>query len=199
MLRAALLDRDKWKQHEADGTLVSWIAELAFWRSGFAGPLDPLVQAVRGMKYRRDISGTVAGPQFGSLLQNVQDIIGVFTNNTPGTNTQERKAAKALYNLTLGPLVTYGAAAAPGGSVTGPLLGAAATVGGSGSVQDSFATLLAGPAFDPATQKRVKHADGSTTVQPKSASDVQHAAELKRERERQARLKAMRAAANANR
>jgi hypothetical protein len=190
IIRAALLDSDKWDEKDKEGELAAWIAELAFWRSGFAGPLDPLVQAVRGIKYQRDFTSLTAGPQFGSLFQNVQDIAGLMVNNAPGTNTNERKAAKAFYNLTIGPAFTWAAAAAPGGAVIGPALGMLATAAGSGAARDYFADKLAGPELNKKTEKRVKQADGSTIVRDKTPQELRATEARKRDKERKTQREA---------
>ena len=188
IIRAALLDWDKWQEKEKKGELWSWLSELAFWRMGAAGLLDPLVQAFRGIKYQRDITGLSAGAQFGALLQNIQDMVAPFQGtNSPNTNTAERKAAKAVWNTAGGPLIAWATSAAPLGPLVGPVLGLINVYAGSGKTQNAVADIAVGPSNSPAAKKAAKAASG----------DIDSAAELKAERKaRRAEEKAANAAVN---
>lgn len=189
VLRAALMDTDKWKEHEKKGDLWEWIAELAFWRLGMAGPLDPLVQAFRGLKYQRDLTSLTAGPAAGSILQNIQDIGSYFVRpNAEGNNTQARKAARATYNLTIGPAFTWAAANAPGGPLTGTLAGLAAMYAGSGEAQERFTTAVAGEKFDPVTMKKEKGEDGKVMVRKKTPEELAASLERTKKEETRKRL-----------
>ena len=199
--RAALLDSDRWEDEEKKGNLGAWLRELAFWRMGFAGPLDPLVQAVRGIKYQRDMTSLTAGPQLGALMQNIQDISGwavqaignLISGEVATTNTQQRKAAKAFYNLMIGPVFSFAAAATPAGPAGGAILGMVQMFTGSGGARDAFASWLAGEKFDKETQKREKTPEGGYTVREKTPSEIRRSERAKRARERKKEREARRA------
>lgn len=194
VLRAWLLDRDKWEEHERKGTLVQWLSELAFWRTGAAGILDPVVQAFRGLKYERDLTGLVAGPQVGSILQNIQDIGKWAGSMGQEGSAQGRKAARAAYNLTLGPLFTWAAASAPGGPVVGTAAAWAAMVAGSGQAQERVSTWWAGKKFDRTLQKRTTDAEGNQTVRDKTPEELRQSLKrTKKEQTRQRLLQELRA------
>ncbi|MET0312329.1 MAG: LPD1 domain-containing protein [Burkholderiaceae bacterium] len=176
IVRAALLDWEKWQEKDRKGELGSWLAELAFWRMGAAGLFDPLVQAVRGIKWQRDITGLTAGAQYSALLQNIQDMLAPFTGrNSPNTNTAERKAAKAVWNTAGGPLIAWATAASPLGPLVGPLMGLVNVYAGSGQAQEGVANIVVGKPDSPNAKKAAKAASGE--YDPK--------AELKAERKRQ--------------
>lgn len=186
IIRAALLDWEKWQEKDKKGDLASWLMELAFWRMGAAGLLDPLVQAYRGVKYSRDITSLTAGAQYGALLQNIQDMLAPFNGrNSPNTNTAERKAAKAAWNVAGGPLIAYATAASPLGPLVGPVMGLVNVYAGSGQAQEGVANVLVGKPDSPAAKKAAKAASG----------DYDPKAEIKAERKaRRAEEKAARAA-----
>jgi hypothetical protein len=167
IIRAVLLDWEKWKEKDRKGELASWLMELAFWRAGAAGLLDPLVQAYRGIKWQRDITSLAAGAQYGALLQNIQDMVAPFRGtNSDNTNTAERKAVKAVWNTAGGPMIAWATAATPLGPLFGPVMGLINVYAGSGRVQEGVANLVVGEPNSPAAKKAAKAASGD--IDPKA-------------------------------
>jgi hypothetical protein len=80
-------------------------------RAGFTGPLSPVLNAFRGIKYRRSLAETAAGPVLGTALSSAEKIATPFVgNNSPDTNTAERNAAAALYDAVVEPVMDATAA-----------------------------------------------------------------------------------------
>lgn len=75
-------------------------------RAGFTGPLSPVINAFKGIKYRRSLAETAAGTVIGSGLNSASKIIEPFVgNNSPDTNTAERNSAAALYDAVVEPVI----------------------------------------------------------------------------------------------
>ena len=89
--------------------------ELAFSRSGFLGPLDPVYNAVRGLKYQRDLSNLVVGAMPGFFLQSIGDIAAMTQHNSETTNTAERNAAMGAYSLIASPAMSAALGLLPAG------------------------------------------------------------------------------------
>lgn len=81
-------------------------------RSGLTGALSPVVNAVKGLRYRRSLAESVSGPAIGTLLGAGDKVLGAaFGQNSPNTNTAERNAARAIYQTTIEPAADAIAAA----------------------------------------------------------------------------------------
>ena len=145
-LREALLNHDKVAKEADAGTLGDYLFGLAVQRTGINGPIDPLMQAITGIKYQRDISSLTAGAQLGFILQNAQNILkAVVGDGSPNTNTAAYNAYKSAYQLFAVPAINTALSVIPGG----PLFqGAYSTAGQALTSQDAgnaFATMAAGP------------------------------------------------------
>jgi hypothetical protein len=117
--REALLSPDKWEEQEEKGNLVPWLTGLAFSRAGFTGLVDPLYNAIFGLKYQQDLANILAGSSGGYFLKAAQRSLNYLINNSQNTNSAERNTVRGLYEMFLQPA----AAAAVGYLTVGPLLG----------------------------------------------------------------------------
>ena len=114
---------------------------LALSRSGLTGVADVYANMITGVKYERDIATTAVGPALGRLFDGGQTFIELFSsNNSAETNTAERKAAKAIWDLTIEPA---------GNAAMSILPGPAANALGiqllsSGQAREAFVSAVAG-------------------------------------------------------
>lgn len=148
MAREALLNPEKWEEEEKreKDFPIKWLASLAFSRSGFTGLLDPIYNAILGVKYQRDLANILTGPSFSYFLQALQRVIQVFLTNSPNTNNAERSAARGVYELSLQPLMAFGVGYLPGGPLVGYGLGAGYAYLSSPAAKSAFQNLTVGPA-----------------------------------------------------
>ena len=162
MLRAALFDGDRWDEEEKKGTLGKWLAMLAFDRTGFVGAWSPILNAITGIKYDRDLSAIFAGAQVGFFLTGAQRMLQpFFGRNSERTNTTEHRAVKALYQTFAAPALVYAMTSAPGGA-----LAAAVIMGGSSSTAGGmFADAVLGKS-DAQIRKDKKAAGNGTLPRP---------------------------------
>ncbi|AYJ85783.1 hypothetical protein D3Y57_07090 [Sphingomonas paeninsulae] len=80
-------------------------------RAGFTGPMSPIINAFKGIKYRRSLAESLSGPALGTMASSAQKILTPFIgNNSPDTNSAERNAAAALYEAVIEPLADASAA-----------------------------------------------------------------------------------------
>jgi hypothetical protein len=109
--REYIFNQDRWDREweEAEEDEVKFIRDyllpLAFTRSGLTGAFDPLFQAFTGLKYQRDIANTFLGTG-GYVAQNIQDMAKYWVNNSENTVSNEFKALRGIYNLTVNPLAS---------------------------------------------------------------------------------------------
>ena len=109
--REYIFNQDRWDREweESDEDEIKFIRDyllpLAFTRSGLTGAFDPLYQAFTGLKYQRDIANTFLGTG-GYVAQNIQDIAKYWVNNSENTVSNEFKALRGIYNLTVNPFVS---------------------------------------------------------------------------------------------
>jgi hypothetical protein len=105
-------------------------------------PLDPLLNYASSARYQRSAADNFAGPVLGTAGRGMDAARQVALNNTPRTNTAERQAAKAAYDIFIEPTINLMLTASP---VT--LAAAAATqAAGSGRTREKFVSAVAGPA-----------------------------------------------------
>ncbi len=103
-------------------------------------PLDPLLNYATAARYQRGATDVFAGPVLGTAGRGMDAVRNVLANNSPNTNTAERQAAKAVYDIFIEPAVNLMLTASP---VT--LVAAAATqAAGSGRLRERFVTAAAG-------------------------------------------------------
>lgn len=80
-------------------------------RAGFTGELSPILNAFKGLKYRRGLLESLSGPVLGSVADASEKILTpVLGQNSPNTNTAERNAAAAFYDAVVEPAVDATAA-----------------------------------------------------------------------------------------
>lgn len=111
-------------------------------RAGLFGMFDYPINAIKGLKYERDLATTFAGPFYGTWLSGAKSIAqwaGVM--NSEGTNSAERNAAKAVYDLAIEPATNaIVMAGAPGVAI--PFL--VSQIMGSAPVKEAFVSSVAG-------------------------------------------------------
>ena len=124
LAREAIFNGDRWDEEEKKGTLGEWLVGLAASRTGLTGPFDPILQAVKGLRYERDLAALAAGPGPGYFLQAAQGIISPFVaRNSENTNTAEWNATKSVFQMLGVPALSALFTALPGGPLSGPALG----------------------------------------------------------------------------
>ena len=121
--------------------------EIALSRSGIFGPADPLYNAIRGLKYQRDLSNIVIGPGPGVFLQSIGDILAITQANSERTNTSERNAAMGAYSLLAVPAISASLGLLPAGMGMVPqaLFTAGVMYGTSPGAKQRFAYVAVGP------------------------------------------------------
>lgn len=144
-LREAIFNGDKWDEREKKGELADWLMSLAFSRTGALGPFDPVLQAITGLRYERDLSNIMVGPAPGYFLQATQNILSAAVGrNSANTNTAEWNAAKAAWQMLGVPMAAAALTAIPGGPFSGPLLGLGLQYATSNQTADHIASALVG-------------------------------------------------------
>lgn len=155
MLREAIFNADKWEELEKKGEADEWLLGLALSRMGLFGPVDTVVQAVTSLRYQRDLTGMVAGPSLGYMLDAAQSLLNVaFGRNSENTKTAERKAAQAVYGLTVVPALGVGAAILPGGPLGAAVGGFIYQKAGSAQVQKDVAAGVVG--YTPSEREKMQ-------------------------------------------
>jgi len=117
--REATLNGDEWDKHRDDGTLLPWLLAKAGIRTGATGLADPIINAVTGIKYERDIANVPVGPQLSMFLTNLAKFVKLWTQNSDKSNNAEWNAMKALYETTIQLAFAYMVGVMPGGSIVG--------------------------------------------------------------------------------
>lgn len=123
-------------------------------RSGLTGMLDPLYNIYTGAKYQRDFVTAASGPVAG-LIGHTLDVMmalapqhptgngmidaAIGGPNSSKTNTAERNATRALYDLVVAPAAMTAASMLPAG-----IGSIAAQLPGVSSVKDAFVDGIAG-------------------------------------------------------
>lgn len=164
-LREAIFNQTKWQEESEKGTLGEWLGDLALQRTGVNGPLDPVIQAITGLKYERSLSSLTAGAQAGYFLQAAGDMLKPFAGlDAPNSNTSDYNAIKGAWNVFGVPAVSTLLSIAPGGPLANAGYGAAMQGLTSRSVADRVATHFVGPkgtGLDgtPPTPKKPKEPD----------------------------------------
>jgi hypothetical protein len=120
----------------------------AFQRS-LSGAWDPIVNVIAAAKYHRGVASSLLGPVLGQPAQALDALIGLSPQeaggpNSPKTNSAERNATRAIYQMLIAPAV-----AAAGAWLPGPLGVAATQAPGLTDVRDAFVDTVAGPQQTP--------------------------------------------------
>jgi proteasome lid subunit RPN8/RPN11 len=148
MAREALLGGGR--ENDEEGLEFADVLE-ALDRAGLFGAASPLLNAVFGLKYRRGLTESLVGPVVGRPLDAAGKVViatgGESLGNSPNTNSAERAAAGAIFDVVMEPaLEAYGVT-----RLKGPL--AAGSVWGTGNREggvlppdrDIFIEAVAGP------------------------------------------------------
>lgn len=105
-------------------------------------PLDPIINFITSAKYQRGAAQSFAGPVAGVAAIGIDAARDYFFNNAEKTNTQERAALRATWDIFIEPAVNLALFAAP----VSPFSAAVTQAAGSGNVREElFITPLAGP------------------------------------------------------
>lgn len=105
-------------------------------RAGLTGAASPVINAVQGVKYRRSLAESLAGPIVGTLADFGNKTVQLATTNSPNTNSTERAFAGAIFDSVIEPAIAvtaatrlqgalgsaaiYGTAGKPGGILPSP-------------------------------------------------------------------------------
>jgi hypothetical protein len=116
-------------------------------RTGVFGAASPLLNAVEGLRYKRSVGQVLQGAVIGRAAQGLDAIGGLATGNSDNTNSAERKAAGAVYDMVVKPAedaIGAGVLKGPAGSAL--ILGTGGRENGLvANDKGAFQTALAGP------------------------------------------------------
>ena len=164
--REYIFNQDRWDREweEADENAAKfagkYLIPLAFARAGLTGAFDPIVQAITGLKYQRDIANSFLG--IGSYVaQNAGDVIQAFTSqNSDNTVASEFKALRGIYNLIVQPMISFVLASLPLTPATAiPATGAAMGLTSTtfkNEVINTILELIYGQRYEPGQRGRPK-------------------------------------------
>lgn len=102
LLGGAEDDLEKELTKEGPGGMPNWVW-IAATRSGLFGVMDPLFNAVYGIKYERDLANIALGPIFSVPFAAAQKFVNLEMRNSENTETAEFRATEALYDSIVGP------------------------------------------------------------------------------------------------
>jgi hypothetical protein len=146
MLREFLFNNEQSERHVKEGDYFWWMTQIALSRTGVFGPADVLLQAVKGIRYMRDITSMTSGPFLNILLNAVQDVINLQYNNSPNTNTQERKAVLDILRAGQTPLIMGMLSLIhPSGRMAGALLAGLGMLASSNTILQWETNIFTGP------------------------------------------------------
>lgn len=105
-VREALFNQARFEDKDEEEVLKE-LAGLAATRTFGFGTLDPIIQLLSSLKYRKSFAQTAAGATLGTALQDMQTIAEAFSSdtNSPTTDTAEYKAMEAVYRSIVTPLL----------------------------------------------------------------------------------------------
>jgi hypothetical protein len=145
-VREAIFNQATWQKQSDQGNLGGWLSDLAVQRTGVNGPLDPVVQALSGLKYERDLSALMSGAQVGYFLQSAGDMLKPFAGvSSVDTNTSRYNAIKGAWNMFGVPAAGVALTSLPGGPLVGAGAGAAMQYVTGRGFADRLATAAVGP------------------------------------------------------
>jgi hypothetical protein len=115
-------------------------------RASFTGMMSPIFNAFGGLRYHRSTGQALQGSILGSGVQGADAIGGLFLQNSPNTNTAERKVAGLVYDLGVNPAENaFGAKYLKGAAGTAAILGTGNKKGGLlPADRDAFIDAVAG-------------------------------------------------------
>jgi hypothetical protein len=158
------MDPERRKNETESQKVFKWMS-----RSGMFGAMDPWLNMFKAAsRYQRGAMESLAGPGVGAVGTGVDALIAVIFANSNTTNTQERKAWRALYNVGIEPLANYAMSRFfPGGIITKAGKAAFTQWIGSGHSREDFLTSMAGPHGEKTNQTDTK--TGRTARKPREA------------------------------
>jgi hypothetical protein len=143
--RQIMFAYDQWQEHMEKGDWAEWMLGLAWQRSSFNLTLDPLVNAMDGLRYNHDLSSLITGPQQAFFLDAIRNVVNRFTAPDVHTNTADHNAITGVYNLFAVPALVYMLSMAPGGPLTRAAATGALWFSGSRTAGAKVADVLVGP------------------------------------------------------
>jgi hypothetical protein len=143
--REAMFNPDTWDEQKKQGNLMEWLSDLAIQRTGINGPLDPVIQAINGLRYEKSISGLFAGAQVGFLLHAFEKVVTGFVRASPHTNTAAYNAIQGAWEGIGMPAAIAALTALPGGPLAGPAASLAMMYATGKGASNLIARSLVGP------------------------------------------------------
>jgi hypothetical protein len=101
--RLLLTNQDEWESRGEDfwdrffSTKTQF--QVAQYWGVFGYMINTAIDIAMGTRHNRGILGTIVGPAYGSLVQDAERFIKLFSNNSPNTNTAEHNAVQAGYHI----------------------------------------------------------------------------------------------------
>lgn len=99
------------KQKRKDRTVAGIEGDVfeSIQRSGAFGRYDPIVNAVLGLRYDRELTAMLYGASAGGILNTTEKGVGFFFDdkNTPNTNTYERSLTNSVMATVVEPTLVY--------------------------------------------------------------------------------------------
>ena len=113
-LREALFNQARFEDKDYE-EIRRELASLAAQRTFGLGAVDPIIQMVTGLKYRKSITETAAGATIGTAAQDAQRIARALSGeNNPATDTDEYRAMEAVYRSIITPALNVILSRVPG-------------------------------------------------------------------------------------
>lgn len=145
VVREAMFNSTKWQEMDLKGQLMDWLSDLAIQRTGVNGPIDPIIQAITGLKYEKSATGIFTGAQAGFFIQAAEKLLQPLIRSSPYTNTADHNALEGAYNMFAVPMEAVGLTALPGGPFTGRAAGLGLMYLTGRDASNKFADFFVGP------------------------------------------------------
>lgn len=127
-------------EHRAEETTTQKVIK-AVSRGTPIAPIDPLINYISSARYRSTSTSVLAGPVIGTFGKAIDSARDYFFANSEKSNTQERRALKALWDIAIEPTVNLMLYA----TVPSPVAAAITQAAGSGWVREKmFVEPIAG-------------------------------------------------------
>lgn len=112
MARSEVFDSEKTKKASQENLVANAVS-----RSGILGAVDPWLQIIGGLKYRRELSTLMLGPTLGKAASGLQVAadqtqasINPYGPDRKRTDSEKRKLVTAAYDIGIEPTVNFAAA-----------------------------------------------------------------------------------------
>jgi hypothetical protein len=153
VLRELVFNPARLAEKDKEDELISYLLKLGFSRAGFAGAFDPLLNAMEGLKYEKDVANTLIGAVPSYFAQALQKMLMPFARNSEKTNTAEYNAITGFYDLALVPLMARGMTSLPAGPISVPLVALAYGYATSPAAKKAVAEFFVGEKPQPKRRK----------------------------------------------